>query len=334
MSNVITTAIARVREPWSDRQATVLLGAVACFVLVLIGAMIIFIVHAAWPSLSANGLGIFTGGHDVDKQLGSMLVTGQHPPKSAYHLNAWPYVYATILIAGVAVLGGLVIAVFASVFIVEFAPERVRRVLVPTVRLLAAVPSVVFGLIGILVLVPFIDHDLLSTKRQESVTHLVQLDGTGVMVSIIVLAIMVTPLMIALTVEALRAIPHGWKEGAAALGANRWEAIWGVSVRAARPAIISAAVLAASRALGEAVMLSMISGSRGWSPNPLDGLTYLFEPLRPLAAAIVENVDGLNAPAVKSSIYVFATILLFSSLLLSIGSYLARLPLRRQGVRV
>jgi phosphate ABC transporter permease protein PstC len=330
----VRNAYWRIREPWSDRQATILLGMVACFVLLLIGAMIIFIVDKAWPSLSANGFHLFGGGHDTDKQLGDMLVTGQHPPKSAYHLNAWPYIYATVLVAGSAVIGGLVVALFAAVFIVEFAPDRVRQILVPAVRLLAAVPSVVFGLIGILVLVPFIDHHVLSISRQKSVEHVVQLDGTGVAVSIIVLAIMVTPLMIALIVEALRSIPHGWKEGAAALGANRWEAIWGVSVRAARPAIISAAVLAASRAFGEAVMLSMISGSRGFSPNPLDGLTYLFEPLRPLAAAIVENVDGLNAPAVKSSIYVFATLLLFSSLILSVGSYLARLPLRRQGVGV
>jgi phosphate transport system permease protein len=334
VSAAIRSAITRVREPWSDRQATILLGMVACFMLVLIGAMVVFIVSSAWPSLHANGLHLFAGGKDIDKQLGDQLVTGPHPSKAVYQINAWPYIYATILIAGVAVLAGLVIALFSAVFIVEFAPEPLRRLLVPAVRLLAAVPSVVFGLIGILVIVPFVDHHLLSIPRKVSVDHLVQLDGTGVMVSILVLAIMVTPMMIALIVEALRAIPGSWKEGASALGANRWEAIWGVSVRAARPAIISAAVLAASRAFGEAVMLSMISGSRGWSPNPLDGVTFLFEPLRPLAAAIVENVDGLSSPALKSSVYVFATLLLFSSLLLSIGSYLARIPLRRQGVRV
>jgi phosphate transport system permease protein len=93
-------------------------------------------------------------------------------------------------------------------------------------------------------------------------------------------------------------------------------------------------VLAAARALGEAVMLSMVSGSRGFAPNLLDGTTFLFEPLRPLAATMVENVEAMNAPPVKASIYAFALLLLFSSLMLSIAGYVARLPLRRQGMRV
>jgi phosphate transport system permease protein len=110
--------------------------------------------------------------------------------------------------------------------------------------------------------------------------------------------------------------------------------VWGISVRAARPAIVAAAVLAAARALGEAVMLSMVSGSRGFAPSFADGLTYIFEPFRPLAASMVEQVDALNSPTVRSSVYAFALLLLFSSLMLSIGGYLARLPLRRQGMRV
>ncbi|HWI22249.1 MAG TPA: ABC transporter permease subunit, partial [Baekduia sp.] len=166
------------------------------------------------------------------------------------------------------------------------------------------------------------------------VQNVVQIDGTGVLVSVLVLAVMVTPIMIALIVDALGAVPTAWTEGAAALGANRWEAIWTVSVRAARPAIVAAAVMAGARALGEAVMLSMISGSRGFAPNFLDGTTVLFEPLRPIAATMVEQVEALNAPAMKSSIYAFALLLLFSSLMLSIAGYLAKLPMRRQGLRV
>ncbi len=155
------------------------------------------------------------------------------------------------------------------------------------------------------------------------------------LVACVVLTIMVTPIMIAIIVDALRAIPTAWTEGAAALGANRWEAIWSVSVRAARPAIVAAAVLAGARALGEAVMISMVSGSRGFSPNLLDGITYIFEPLRTLAATMVENVDGINAPAVKlERSTLFALLLLFSSLVLSVAGYIAKLPLRRQGMRV
>ncbi len=145
---------------------------------------------------------------------------------------------------------------------------------------------------------------------------------------------MITPIMIAIVVDALRAIPTAWTEGAARWAPTAGRRSGPSRVRAARPAIVAAAVLACARALGEAVALSMVSGSRGFSPNPIDGITYIFEPIRPLAASMVENVDAINAPAVKSSIYAFALLLLLSSLVLSIGGYVAKLPMRRQGLRV
>lgn len=327
--------VQRLRQPWTDRQAAWRLGAVACLVLLVNTLMVVFVTVRAWPTLRANGWVSWLGpGGSVDDQLGEMIKTGQDPPDSAYHLRAWPLVYGTLLTTGVAVVIGLAFSIFSAIFIVEFAPARVRAIVVPAVRLLAAVPSVIYGLIGILVLAPFVGNHLISPERKASVQNVVQLDGTGVLVGVVVLTVMIVPIMIAIIVDALRAIPGAWTEGAAALGANRWEAIWTVSVRAARPAIVAAAVLACARALGEAVALSMVSGSRGFSPNPVDGVTYLFEPIRPLAASMVENVDAMNAPAVKSSIYAFALLLLLSSLALSIGGYVAKLPMRRQGLRV
>ena len=91
---------------------------------------------------------------------------------------------------------------------------------------------------------------------------------------------MITPIMVAIIADALRSVPRDWTEGAAALGVNRWRALWTVGLRAARPAIVAAAVLATARALGEAIMLSMVSGSVGFAPNPLDGVTFFFEPAR------------------------------------------------------
>jgi phosphate transport system permease protein len=325
----------RFRQPWTDAQAQRRLGAVACFVLFVIVAMIVFVTIRAWPTLTNNGFVSWLGpGGNVDTQMNGMIVTNQHPPPEAYHLRAWPLVYATLITSIGAVLVGLVISIFSAIFIVEFSPARLKRIVEPAVKLLAAVPSVIYGLIGILVLVPFIGNHIITEDRKESVQNVVQIDGTGLLVSILVLAIMVTPIMIALIVEALNSVPTAWKEGAAALGANRWETIWSVSIRASRPAIVAAAVMSGARALGEAVMLSMISGSRGFAPNFLDGSTVLFEPLRPVAATMVEQVDALNAPAIKSTIYAFALLLLFSSLMLSIGGYLARLPMRKQGLRV
>jgi ABC-type phosphate transport system permease subunit len=214
-------------------------------------------------------------------------------------------------------------------FIVEFAPGFMRRVLQPVVRLLAAVPSVVYGLIGILVIVPFVGNDLISGAEKDSVRYVIQLDGTSVLVGVLVLTVMITPIMVAITTDALRSVPRTWTEGAAALGVNRWRALRTVGLRAARPAIVAAVVLATARALGEAIMLSMVSGSVGFAPNPLDGVTFAFEPARTLAATIVDNAEGLSVKPFGQTIYAFAAILLISSFFLSFAGWAARQSMRK-----
>ena len=326
--------IARLREPWSDRRAERTLGALACAVLLVIVLMIVFVAIKAWPTFQHNGLKWLGPGGDVDQQIGAQVNTGARPTAADYQLRAWPLVYATILTTGIAAIVGIAFSVLAAVFIVEFAPDRLRRLLMPVVRLLAAVPSVIYGLLGILVLVPFVGNHLISQDRKKSVEFVVSLSGTSLLVAVVILTVMIVPIMIAIIVDALNAVPRGWKEGAVSLGVNRWRAMWTVSVRAARPAIIAAAVLACARALGEAIMLSMVSGSRGFAPNPLDGITFVFEPLRPLAATIVEDAESLQAPALRSTVYTFALLLLFSSFMLSVAGFIAKQPMKKYGVRI
>jgi phosphate transport system permease protein len=321
----------RLRKPWTDRRAEFLLGALASLVLVSIALMIAFVAIRAWPSFQHNGLSWFGSGGDVDQQINAMVNSGAHPAPAEYKLSAWPLIWATLLTTGISVVIGLWFALLAAIFLVEFAPRSVRRVLNPVVRLLAAVPSVIFGLIGILVLAPWINEHLVSEQRKESVQFVINLSGTGLLVSVIILTVMVTPIMIAIITDALYSVPRAWREGALALGVNRWRAMWTVSVRAIRPAILAGAVLAGARALGEAIMLSMVSGSKGFAPNPADGVTFLFEPIRTLASTIVEDADSLNAPAVRSSVYAFAFVLLFSSFMLSVAAFIAKQPMKRYG---
>jgi phosphate transport system permease protein len=325
----------RLREPWTDRRAERVLGALASVVLLIIALMIIFVAIKAWPTIRHNQvIGWLGFGGEVDTQISDHVNGVGAGTDTEYHLRAGPLIYATLLTTGVAVVIGLAFALFSAIFIVEFAPPRLRRIIVPVVRLLAAVPSVIYGLIGILVLAPFVNNHLIGDERKRAVEYVVSLSGTSLLVATLVLTVMITPIMIAIITDALYSVPKGWKEGAVALGVNRWRAMWTVSVRAARPAIIAAAVLATARALGEGIMLSMVSGGRGFSPNPLDGVSFLFEPLRPLAATIVENVESLNAPALRSSVYAFALLLLFSSFMLSVGGYLAKQPMKKYGIRV
>ena len=152
-------------------------------------------------------------------------------------------------------------------------------------------PSVVYGLIGILAIAPFIGNHLISSSRRHSVSYVVQLNGANLTTAILILTIMIVPIMVAITANALAAVPLSWREGSAALGVNRWRTIWRVSLRTARPAIAAATVLSTARALGEAVMLAMVSGGRGFAANPLDGLDVL---LRARAAAGGDDLPELR----------------------------------------
>ncbi|MCX6385487.1 MAG: ABC transporter permease subunit [Solirubrobacterales bacterium] len=316
-----------------DRRTELVLGVLACGVLALVAGMVIFVFAKAWPSFSHNGLKWFGPGGDVGAQLQAIFNSPADPANYVYLLRAWPLIYATILVTASSVALALAFAVLSAIFIVEFAPNRLRRILEPTVRLLAAVPSVIYGLIGVLVLVPLVGNHLITRAQKESVIFVVQLTGNSLLVAVIVLTIMITPIMIAIIVDALRSVPNGWKEGAAALGVNRWRVMWTIVVRSARPAIIAAAVLATARALGEAIMLAMVAGSVAFSPNPLDGPTFFLEPIQPLASTIVINAEGLTVVPFGQTLYAFAAVLLVSAAGLSLCGYAAKQPLKRYGIR-
>jgi ABC-type phosphate transport system permease subunit len=326
--SAVALTLARLRKPWPDRRAERTLGAASLLVCALVVSMVVFVGIRAWPTFEHNGLSWLGPGGSLSTQIAGMQATSAHPPASVYHLRAWPLVWGTLLTTGIAVLLGISIAVLSSIFIVELAPARLRRIAVPVIRLLASVPSVIYGLIGVLVLVPFIGKDLVTSSEKASVQNVVQLSGYGLLVTV-----MITPIMIALICEALVSVPVSWREGAVALGANPIRAILAVTLRATRPAIVAAAVLASARALGEAVMIQMVSGSVSFAPKPVDGLVFFFEPLRTLASSIIDYNDGISAPALRSTLYAFALLLLFSAFALSVGGYLVKLPLRKYQVR-
>ena len=326
--------LARLRKPWPDSRAERTLGAVSCLVGVLVVAMIVFVAVHAWPTFEHNGLSWLGSGESPESSFQTMQATSVHPPASAYHLRAWPLLYGTLLVTVASVAFAFVVSVFASIFIVELAPERLRKLTIPVIRLLASVPSVVYGLLGVLVLVPFVGNHLITASDKASVANEVELTGAGLLVTVVILTVMIAPIMIALTCEALASVPSSWREGAIALGLNPLRAILAVTVRAARPAIVAAAVLATARALGEAIMISMVSGSRAFKPNLDHGLAiFLYSPLRTFASAIVDFREGISAPALGSSLYAIALLLLLGGFVLSVCGYLIKLPLRKYQVR-
>lgn len=323
-------SLERLKKPWPDRRAELTLGAVSSLVGVAVIAMIVFVFIRAWPIFQHNGLSWMAGGGDFEVEVAKMNAAATNPPPSVYQLRAWPLIYGTLLTSAIAVVLGLLIAVLSSVFIVELAPARLSKVVIPVVRLLASVPSVIYGLIGILVLVPFVGNHLITVSQQRSTQGVVQLTGAGLGVTAVILTVMVTPIMIALICEALYAAPTAWSEGAIALGCNPLRAVRAVTLKAIRPAIVAAAVLAAARAIGEAVVVQMVSGGKTYAPNFDHGpIVFFYEPLRTLASAILDFREGVGSPSLNAAIYAFAALLLFSAFALSVAGYLVKLPLRR-----
>jgi phosphate transport system permease protein len=321
------------RLRWSqDQRSECWLGALVCGIVVLLLAMLGFVLYTAWPSFAHNGLGWFGTGGNVDTQIQKIFTSGDLSTAPVYAFGAWSLIWSTILITGAAVVIAFLSSLFVAVFIVEFAPPWLQAILEPVVRLLASVPSVIYGLLGVLVLVPYIGNHLISQQEKASVNPTVQLSGYGLLAAVLVLWIMIAPIMIAIFVNGLRAVPRGWLEGSLALGINRWRTFWKIAVRTARPALVAGAVLATARALGESVMLSMVSGGVGFAPNPADGRIFFFEPSRGLASTILFNTDELGSPPMKHTLYAIAAVLLFSAVMLSVTGWVAKQPMKRYGV--
>ena len=121
---------------------------------------------------------------------------------------------------------------------VEFAPEPVRAVLRPVIRLLAAVPSVIYGLIGVVIVVPFIGNHLITERARASKAGVISLSGYGLLSAVAILAVMIAPLMVAVFADGMRAVPRGWVEGSLGLGVNRWRTFWKIVVRTARRPVL------------------------------------------------------------------------------------------------
>jgi phosphate transport system permease protein len=318
----------------SDRRAELSLGALVCAVLLIVLLMLVFVFKEAWPSFSHNGLSWFgSGDTPVDEQIQAIFTSANLNQEWVYDFNAWPLIWGTLLTTGLAVFSSFVCALFVSVFIVEFAPEWMRTIIEPVIRLLASVPSVIYGLLGVLIVVPFIGEQIITDGDRREVAYIVSLSGYSLLAGVLILTVMIAPLMTAVFVDGLRSVPRGWLEGSLGLGVNRWRTFWKIGVRTARPALVAGTVLATARGIGEVVMLAMVTGGVGFAPNPADGLIFFVEPTRPIAATILQTAEELTAPPMRHTIFAMAFVLLFSAAMLSLAGWAAKQPMKRYGVR-
>ena len=212
-----------------------------------------------------------------------------------------PFILGSIYVTAGAILIGVPIGILTSIFMAYYCPKKIYRPLKAATELLAGIPSVVYGLVGMLVLVPAI----------RKTFHLP--DGASLFAAIIVLAVMILPSIIKVSVTALEAVPHEYEDASLALGATEVETYFRVSVPAAKSGIAAAVVLGVGRAIGEAMAVMMVSGNVSNMP------TSIFESVRFLTTAVASEMSyssGLQHQALFSiALVLYLFILLINAAL-------------------
>jgi len=164
------------------------------------------------------------------------------------HFGIYPMIVASLCVTLGAMLVGAPLGIACAVFLNEFVSKPVMRVIKPTIELLAGIPSVVYGFIGVMVAAPLIRSHLGGP-------------GLSILCAALILGVMVLPTIISISVDALGSVPNSYREGALALGATRWQSIHMVILKAARSGIVAAVILGMGRAIGETMAVIMVIGN-------------------------------------------------------------------------
>ena len=209
----------------------------------------------------------------------------------------------TILVTGIALLVAIPISLLSAVYIVEYAPLKLRRTIRPFIDVLAGVPSVVYGLCAFLFLAPFV-------KDVVAPWFGVQSTGLCIFSAALILSIMVFPIIISLCIESFDAIPLSLKEASLSVGATKWETVKKVIFRASAPSVLAAILLGFGRAFGETIAVNMVIGGTIRLPSSI------FNPGETLASLIASKYGELMSIPIDESALMLVALILFIVVLL------------------
>ena len=244
------------------------------------------------------GIGLYLKSVPIleEKSLWELLATGRWKPLKG-EFGFLPFIMGTLWVTGIAILWTLPVSLLTAIFLTENAKSYVKKFVFPALDILAGLPSVVYGVWGMLVIVPFIS-DKLAPHFVEYSTGYTTLAGG------IVLGIMILPLLISLFVEIFSSVPKELREASLSLGATQWQTTKRVVLRRTAPGILAAVILSISRALGETIAVLMVCGNIAKIPDSL------FDGCYPLPALLANNYgEMLSLPLYESALMLAALIL-------------------------
>lgn len=245
------------------------------------------------------GLGLYYKSIPIlDKSsLSNLLFSSEWKPfKEAF--GFYPFIIGTLWVTIIAIVIALPLSLLTAIYLSEYAPFRLRKFVLPLIELLSGIPPVIFGVWGVLVIVPMIQNYLAP--------HFVEFStGYSVLAGGIVLAIMIFPLIISILIEVFDNVPQELRDASLSLGATQWQTIKKVLVRKSFDGIVAATVLAISRAFGETIAVLMVCGNLAQVPNSIFDSGY------PLPALIANNYGEMMSIPMYDSALMFAALLLF-----------------------
>lgn len=297
----------------ADQLFRVVLMACAALIPVLLVALLAMLIRGARPAIARFGLAFAT--------------TSTWDPVAGV-FGAWPMIVGTLLTSFLALLFAVPLSLGVAIYLTEFAPTAIRRPVASIIELLAAIPSVVYGLWGLFVLIPVLQRAVFPLLR-SALGFLPffrgAIYGPSVLAASIILAIMVMPFIMSVSREVLLAVPATQREAAMGLGATRWEAVRTAIVPYARSGIIGAIVLGLGRALGETMAVTMLIG------NSHDLSLSLFAPGYTMAAAIANEFNEAATPMHYAALTYVALLLFVITVLVNAGARLLIWRVNRAG---
>jgi len=272
--------------------------------LIVLGLMLVKLGMASAPAWSAKG---------------SQLLFSRHWAPGASSFGALPMLYGTLVTSAIALLLAVPIGVGTALYIAELAPRRLRAPVAALTDLLAAVPSVVYGLWGVFVLVPAIrplQQFLARTLGSRIPLFAGPAPGISYLTAGVVLAIMILPTISAVSREVIGAVPRSLREAALSLGATSWESMKMAVLPAAKPGIIGAIILGLGRAFGETIAVTMVIGN-----SPMLNKSLL-APGYTMASVIANEFSEATSPIHVEALIAIALMLFAVTLVINIGARL------------
>ena len=258
----------------------------AVFSVLALTAITVFLLAGGVPFIAKTGVGRF------------LLGTDWQPLSDNPVYGIFPMIVTTLYVTALSVVTGLGTGLLTAVCLYRFCPKRLVLPIRQMINLLAGIPSVIFGLFGMTVIVPFI-RDYLSPNGV----------GYGILSSSIVLGIMVLPTIVSVSLDAMQAVPESYYEGALALGATKEQATFRIMLPAAKSGILAGTVLAVGRAVGETMAVIMVIGGSPEMPKSL------FQSVRTLTANIAMGAMELSGDSLSALIATGVVLFLFTLVL-------------------